>query len=141
MEGILPGNLNGPSISWIQVIAFRLDLYTRLEVNRKNSLIFNFSSPILGILNRPEWTGPISKEIEELYKEDFSSVLFKRGDFYTPLDYQSFNFKIVYKQKLSAKSELFIEEGITYSYTDIPREYSKFSNRFVFGINYLANNY
>lgn len=141
LEGILPGNLNGPGLSWIQVISLSLELYSKYRVSNKKEFLFSVYSPLMGILNRPEWTGTISQEIEELYKEDFLSVLFKRGMFYTPADYRSVTGKLVYKYRLSDSSDLYLENSLTYSYTDIPREFSKLSNRFVFGFNYLTRNY
>lgn len=141
LEGIVPGNLNGPGLSWIQVISLSLELYTKYRIDSKKEFFISLYSPFIGILNRPEWTGTISKEIEELYKDDFLSVLFKRGLFYTPLDYRSVTGKLVYRYKLSDSSDLYLENSLTYSYTDIPREFSKLSNRFVFGFNYLTKGY
>lgn len=141
LEGIVPTNLYGPSLSWNQTIGGTCALFSRIKIDNKREFSIIVSSPVIGILNRPEWTGPISKEIESLSEKSYVDVLLNRGDFYTFADYQSINITFVYKKVLSDDLFLYIEEGINYSSTQIPREYSRFSSKFVFGINYRVKGY
>lgn len=141
LEGIVPTNLYGPSLSWNQTIGGTCAMFSRFIIDNQREFSIIVSSPVIGIMNRPEWTGPISQEIETLSEKSYLDVLLNRGEFYTFADYQSINFTFVYKKVLSKDLFLYIEEGINYSSTQIPREYSKFSSKFVFGINYRVKGY
>lgn len=136
LEGVIPGNLYGPSISWIQTIGGTVALFSRFNIDKDKELMFVFISPIAGIINRPEWTGPISKEIEELSENSYTDVLLNRGRYFTIMDYQSLTFSVVYKKVLSENVLLYVEEGLVYSSTQYPREFSKVSSKFIFGLKY-----
>lgn len=141
LEGFVPTNLYGPSLSWTQTIGGTLALFSRFKLDPNREFSLTFYSPIIGIINRPEWTGPISQEIEELSENSYIDVLMNRGNFFSVIDYQSFNINIVYKRYFSNELYLYIEEAINYSNTDIPREYNKITFKFVFGLNYRVNGY
>lgn len=141
LEGIVPTNLYGPSLSWNQTLGGTLSLFSRYKVNGQSELSVMISSPVVGVINRPEWTGPISQEIETLAENSYLDVLLNRGELFTVLDYQSINIVLVFKKKLSRDLYFYIEEGINYSNTEIPREYNKFSSKFVFGLNYRVKGY
>lgn len=136
LEGVLPGNLYGPSISWIQTLGVTLALFSRININKNKKILFIFSLPVAGYINRPVWTGPISQEIEELSENSYIDVLLNRGEHFTIFDYQSFTFSVVYKKELSKNILLYIEEGITYSQTEYPREFRRISSKLIFGLKY-----
>lgn len=134
LEGIVPGDLYGANLSWIQV--FGLSLHHRLKYYFENGqfLQFSLSSPFWGTMNRPSWAGSIDKEIDDLADESYLDVLMKRGIYFSYHNYFQLQASVAFKSKLNSFMDYYILNEIVYAYTYEPRYYTRLTNKLVFGV-------